>query len=179
MLWPRTYVVFIKYCDVFFKFCEFSASTISRSENDQPIGVTVHWDLLQEWVVLPHAEIGCSELGETIFIEHPVHQPNQLASFAPLCILIFFIQPIVLANPTHLYRKHQPVPDIDPDPLDDEVDQLVDLDVKVWAIVDDVYVRVVPPRVHGLAVAFPGQLQTLEPSESDMSNSSFVELLLF
>ena len=84
-----------------------------------------------------------------------------------------------LANPTHLYRKHQPVPDIDPDPLDDEVDQLVDLDVKVWAIVDDVYVRVVPPRVHGLAVAFPGQLQTLEPSESDMSISSFVELLLF
>ena len=56
-----------------------------------------------------------------------------------------------------------PVPDIDPDPLDDEVDQLVDLDIEVGPVIDDVDVGVVPPRLHGLAVTLTGQLQAFKP----------------
>ena len=51
---------------------------IGRSEKGQPIGVTVHSDLLRILVtLLPDGDMGCSELGKsTIFNEHSVRAPN-------------------------------------------------------------------------------------------------------
>ena len=70
---------------------------------------------------------------------------------------------LYLGNLDYFLDSALPVADIDADATHDEVDELVDLGVKVRPVVNDIHVGVVPPRLHGPPVPFPRQLQSLEP----------------
>jgi hypothetical protein len=61
-----------------------------------------------------------------------------------------------------------PVADVDADASHDEVDKLVDLGVEVRPVVDNIDVRMVPPRLHRSPVPLPRQLQTLEPKRRNI-----------
>jgi hypothetical protein len=63
-----------------------------------------------------------------------------------------------------------PVADVDANASHDKVDKLVDLGVEVRPVVDDIDVRMVPPRLHRSPVPLPRQLQTLEPESTSNIN---------
>ncbi len=65
---------------------------------------------------------------------------------------------------------HAPVADVDADASNNQVDKLVDLGVEVRPVVDNIDVRVVPPRLHRSPVPLPRQLQTLEPESTNNIN---------
>ncbi len=69
------------------------------------------------------------------------------------------------------YRcDHSPVADVDANASNNQVDKLVDLGVEVRPVVDNIDVRMVPPRFHRSPVSLPRQLQTLEPESTSNIN---------